>query len=138
MAEEKKKISVKSLVGEFKDHWNVPAEGKYVPYKEYVSVLWAVGGDYSLTRVLNYLSFGLGCYLVAFYYEIPILTFSVINAFFMIQGYFWSIMSMMINDNLGFLPKKTEKAFYVLYLFFTGLGILFLVLDFSVIIINLQ
>ncbi len=134
MAEEKKKISVKSLVGEFKDHWNVPAEGKYVPYKEYVSVLWAVGGDYSLTRVLNYLSFGLGCYLVAFYYEIPILTFSVINAFFMIQGYFWSIMSMMINDNLGFLPKKTEKAFYVLYLFFTGLGILFLVLDFSVII----
>ena len=134
MAAEKKKISVKSLVGEFKDHWNVPAEGKYVPYKEYVSVLWAVGGDYSLTRVLNYLSFGLGCYLVAFYYEIPILTFSVINAFFMIQGYFWSIMSMMINDNLGFLPKKTEKAFYVLYLFFTGLGILFLVLDFSVII----
>ena len=134
MAEEKKKISVKSLVGEFKDHWNVPAEGKYVPYKEYVSVLWAVGGDYSLTRVLNYLSFGLGCYLVAFYYEIPILTFSVINAFFMIQGYFWIIMSMMINDNLGFLPKKTEKAFYVLYLFFTGLGILFLVLDFSVII----
>lgn len=134
MAEEKKKISVKSLVGEFKDHWNVPAEGKYVPYKEYVSVLWAVGGDYSLTRVLNYLGFGLGCYLVAFYYEIPILTFSVINAFFMIQGYFWSIMSMMINDNLGFLPKKTEKAFYVLYLFFTGLGILFLVLDFSVII----
>lgn len=131
MASEKKKINIKSLVGEFKDHWNVPAEGKYVPYKEYISVLWAVGGDYALTRVLNYLGFGLGCYLVAFYYEIPILTFSVINAFFMIQGYFWSILSMMVNDNLGFLPKKTERIFYVIYLFFTVLGILFLVFDFS-------
>ncbi|MBQ3044894.1 MAG: MFS transporter [Clostridia bacterium] len=130
MAKEKK-INLKSVVTDFKDHWNIPAEGRYVPYKEYVSVLWAVGGDYSLTRVLNYLGFGLGCYLVAFYYEIPILTFSVINAFFMIQGYFWSIMSMMVNDNLGFLPKKTEKAFYVLYLFFTALGIIFLVFDFS-------
>lgn len=130
----KKKLDVKAVVSEFRDHWNIPAEGKYVPYKEYVSVLWAVGGDYSLTRVLNYLGFGLGCYLVAFYYEIPILTFSVINAFFMIQGYFWSIMSMMVNDNLGFLPKKTEKAFYALYLFFTALGILFLVFDFSEII----
>lgn len=131
MAKEKKKLDIKAVASEFRDHWNIPAEGKYVPYKEYVSVLWAVGGDYSLTRVLNYLGFGLGCYLVAFYYEIPILTFSVINAFFMIQGYFWSIMSMMINDNLGFLPKKTEKAFYALYLFFTALGILFLVFDFS-------
>ena len=41
---------------------------------------------------------------------------------------------MVVNDNLGFLPKKTEKAFYTLYLFFTGLGILFLIFDFSRII----
>lgn len=134
MASEKKKFDVKSFIGEFKDHWSIPAEGKHVPYKEYLSVFWAVGGDYSLTRVLNYLGFGLGCYLVAFYYEIPILTFSVIGAFFMVQGYFWSIMSMMINDNLGFLPKKTEKAFRILYLTFAVLGVLFLVFDFSEII----
>ncbi len=95
---------------------------------------FAVGGDYALSRVLGYLAFGTGCYLIMYYYEIPILTFTVISAFFMIQGYFWSIMSMVVNDNLGFLPKKTEKAFYTLYLFFTGLGILFLIFDFSRII----
>ncbi len=131
MAAEKKKLDIKALLGEFKDHWNVPAEGKYVPYKEYISVFFSVGGDYALTRVLNYLGFGLGCYLVAFYYEIPILTFSVIGAFFMVQGYFWSILSMMINDNLGFLPKKTERIFYIIYFFFTALGLLFLIFDFS-------
>lgn len=134
MAGEPKGNKLKSFIGEFKDHWTVPAEGKYVPYKEYLSVFSAVGGDYALQRVLNYLSFGTGCYLVIFYYEIPVLTFSVIAAFFMIQGYFWSIINMIINDNLGFLPKKTERAFYILYLFFTALGIITLVFDFSEVI----
>ncbi len=123
-----------SFFSQFKDHWNVPQEGRYVPYKEYLSVFLGVGGDYALQRVLNYLSFGTGCFLVIFYYEIPILTFSVIGAFFMVQGYFWSILNMIVSDNLGFLPKKTEKRFYILYLFFTVLGILFLVFDFSEII----
>ncbi len=133
-SEGKAKFSFKNVLGEFRDHWNIPAEGKYVPYKEYLSVFLAVGGDYALSRVLGYISFGLGCYLIMYYYEIPILTFSIIGAFFMIQGYFWSILSMMVNDNLGFLPKKTERMFYALYLSVAALGILFLVFDFSVIL----
>ncbi len=133
-SEGKTKFSFKNVLGEFKDHWNIPAEGKYVPYKEYLSVFLAVGGDYALSRVLGYISFGLGCYLIMYYYEIPILTFSVIGAFFMVQGYFWSILSMMVNDNLGFLPKKTERMFYALYLSVAALGVLFLVFDFSVIL----
>ena len=129
-----KGAKVKAFFGEFKDHWNTPKEGRYVPYKEYLSVFFGVGGDYALQRVLNYLSFGTGCFLVIFYYEIPVLTFSIIGAFFMVQGYFWSILNMIISDNLGYLPKKTEKKLYVLYFFFTALGILFLVFDFSTII----
>lgn len=131
MASGGKGAKIKSFFGEFKDHWNVPAEGKYVPYKEYLSVFLGVGGDYALQRVLNYLSFGTGCFLVIFYYEIPVLTFSIIAAFFMVQGYFWGIINMIINDNLGFLPKKTERKFYILYLFFTVLGLVFLIFDFS-------
>ena len=131
MAGAGKGAKLKSFFNEFKDHWNTPAPGKYVPYKEYLSVFFGVGGDHSLQRVLGYLSFGTGCFLVIFYYEIPVLTFSIIGAFFMVQGYFWSILNMIISDNLGFLPKKTEKKMYVLYFFFTALGILFLVFDFS-------
>ena len=131
MASGGKGAKIKSFFGEFKDHWNVPAEGKYVPYKEYLSVFLGVGGDYALQRVLNYLSFGTGCFLVIFYYEIPVLTFSIIAAFFMVQGYFWGIINMIINDNLGFLPKKTERKFYILYLFFTVFGLVFLIFDFS-------
>ena len=64
-----KGAKVKAFFGEFKDHWNTPKEGRYVPYKEYLSVFFGVGGDYALQRVLNYLSFGTGCFLVIFYYE---------------------------------------------------------------------
>ncbi len=129
-----KAAKVKNFIGQFGKYWNTPQPGRFVPYKEYLSVFLGVGGDYALQRVLNYLSFGTGCFLVIFYYEIPVLTFSVIGTFFMIQGYFWGIIGMIINDNLGFLPKKTERLFYALYFFFAFLGVLFLVVDFSEII----
>ena len=119
------------LKADFKEHWKVPAEGKYVPYKEYISIFLAVGGNYALQRVLGFLSFGTGCYLVAFYYEIPILTFTAINAFFIVAGYFWSILNMGVDANLGFLPKKTEKKYFTVYLAFAALGLLFLFADFS-------
>ena len=130
----KAKGAVKSFFQQFIKHWNVPAEGRYVPYKEYFWVFLAVGGDYSLKRVLNYISFTTACYLVIFYYEIPILTFSVITALFLVQGYFWNLINMMVADNLGFLPKRTERSLYALYLTFAALGVLFLVLDFSAIL----
>lgn len=119
---------------EIKTHWKTPAEGKFVPYKEYLSIFLAVGGNYSLSYLLGFLSFGTGCYLVAFYYEIPILTFTAINAFFILAGYFWSILSMGVDANLGFLPKKTERKYFAVYLSFAAVGLLFLFLDFSKII----
>lgn len=122
---------LKNFFGEFTTHWSKPAPGKYVPYKEYLSVFIGGGGDYALQRVLGLLSFGTGCWLVVFYYQIPVLTFSIIGTFFMVQGYFWSILNMIVSDNLGFLPKKTERSFNLIYAFFVVLGILFLVFDFA-------
>lgn len=124
----------KDLFTDFRTHWKTPAEGRYVPYKEYISLFFAVGGNYSLTYLLGFLSFGTGCYLVAFYYEIPILTFTAINAFFIISGYFWSILSMGVDANLGILPKKTEKKYFAVYLSFAAIGLAFLIFDFSRII----
>ncbi|NMP38239.1 MAG: hypothetical protein GX051_09020 [Clostridiales bacterium] len=122
------------LFREFKDHWRVPAEGKFVPYKEYGSVFLGVGGDYGMREVTGKIAFSSGCFLIMYYYNIPILAFSAIAAFFALQGYFWSILSMIVSDNLGFVPKKTERRLYILYGVFAALGLLFMVLDFSKII----
>ncbi|MBQ7639191.1 MAG: MFS transporter [Clostridia bacterium] len=129
MAKENGKL--KSVFTEIKTHWKTPAPGKYVPYKEYLSIFGAAGGDYTLQYLTGFLSFGTGCYLVAFYYQIPLLTFAAINTFFIAINYLWNILGMGVDANLGFLPKKVERKYFAVYLSFAALGILMLVFDFS-------
>ena len=122
---------VKAFFKDMKEHWSTPAPGKYVPYKEYFSIFGAVGGNYALSYVNGFLGFGTGCYLVAFYYQIPILTFSAIGTFFMATGYLWSILGMGIDANLGFLPKKTQAKYFTVYLSFAALGLVLMIFDLS-------
>ena len=129
MAESKGKV--KALFSDFKAHWRTPAPGKYVPYKEYLSIFGAVGGDYTLQYLCKFLSFGTSCYLVAFYYQIPLLTYAAINTFFLAINYLWNILSMGVDANLGFLPKKVERKYFAVYLSFTALGVLLLIFDFA-------
>ena len=129
MAENKGKV--KAFFSDVKTYWKSPPPGKHVPYREYLSIFGAVGGDYTLKTLAGMLGFGMGCYLVAFYYQIPLLTFSVINTFFLAISYLWNILDMGVDANLGFLPKKVEKKYFTIYLSFTALGILLLVFDFS-------
>lgn len=133
MAKEKTKKK-DNIFKEMKKYWNTPAEGKYVPYKEYFSIFAAVGGDYTLKYLQSFLTFGTGCYLIAHYYEIPLLTFSAINVFFIATTYFWNLLTMGVDANLGFLPKKIERRYNAVYLTFTVLGLLMLIFDFSVIL----
>lgn len=68
---------------------------------------------------------------MSLYYEIPLLTFSAISVFFIATGYFWNILSMGVDANLGFLPKKVERRYNAIYLFFAALGLLMLIFDLS-------
>ena len=133
MAKEKAKKK-DNIFKEMKKYWNTPAEGKHVPYKEYFSIFAAVGGDYTLKYLQSFLTFGTGCYLIAHYYEIPLLTFSAINVFFIASTYFWNLLTMGVDANLGFLPKKIEQKYNAVYLTFTVLGLLMLIFDFSFIL----
>lgn len=124
----------KNIFKDMKTYWHTPPEGRFVPYKEYFSVFGAVGGDYTLKYLQSFLTFGTSCYLIAYYYEIPILTFSAINVFFLASTYFWNILSMGVDANLGFLPPKIEKKYNAVYLSLTLLGLLMLIFDLSVIL----
>ena len=120
-----------SFFSNIKEHWRTPAPGRYVPFKEYLSIFGAIGGDYTLAYLRSFLSFGTGCYLVAFYYQIPILTFSAITTFFIAFSYLWNILNMGVDANLGFLPKKVERKYFAVYLSFAALGLLMLIFNFS-------
>lgn len=130
---EKKKLgtAVKELGKDIKTHWKTPAKGKYVPYKEYLDILLGVGSNYVGQKTLEYLTFAASCYLMMYHYKLPYLTFSIIALINMPLNYIWTLIGWVINDNLGFLPKKTERKFNILYFALIGIGIYMIVGDFS-------
>ena len=78
---------LKWFAGEIKDHWSTPAEGKYVPYKEYKDVVIGVGANYTGSKTLEYIGFWSSCFLIMHHYKLPYLTFSVIGLLNMPLGY---------------------------------------------------
>ncbi len=120
---------VKWLFGEIKTHWNTPSPGKYVPYKEYKDVIISVGSNYAGSKTLEYIAFAASCYLMMYHYKLPYLTFSIINIINMPLGYIWTLIWWFVCDNLGFLPKKTERKLNLLYLCMTLLGLSMIIFD---------
>ena len=121
----------KDLFTEIKTHWHTPAEGKYVPYKEYKDVVFAVGSNYAGSKVLEYIGFWSSCYLIMHHYKLPYLTFSVIGILNMPLGYISALIWWFVCDNLGFLPKKTERKLYFVYALMMIFGISTILFDYS-------
>ncbi len=122
---------IKNFGTEIKTHWKTPAPGKYVPYREYLDIWLGVGSNYSGSKVLEYISFAASCYLMMYHYKLPYITFSIINIINMPLNYIWTLIGWVINDNLGFLPKKTEKKFYGLYFALIVIGLSMIIGDWS-------
>lgn len=122
---------VKELFTEIKTHWKTPAPGKYVPYREYGDILVGGGSNYVASKTLDYLSFAASCYLMMYHYKLPYLTFSIINLINMPLNYIWTMMGWVINDNLGFLPKRTERKFNAVYLLLIVIGLSMIIGDYS-------
>ena len=121
----------KSLFTEIKTHWDTPAEGKYVPYKEYKDIVFAVGSNYAGEKTLEFITFASSCYLIMHHYKLPYLTFSVINIINLPLTYISQLIWWFVCDNLGFLPKKTERKLNFVYIAILLFGIASLVFDFS-------
>lgn len=122
---------MKELFTDIKTHWKKPAQGKYVPYREYLDILVGNGSNYVGNKTLEYLTFAAGCYLMMYHYKLPYLTFSIIALINMPLNYIWTMMGWVINDNLGFLPKKTERKFNGVYLLLIVIGLAMIIGDFS-------
>lgn len=131
MAEEKQGSGVKGLVKEIKTYWRKPAPGKHVPYREYLDIFVGSGSNYAGSKTLEYIGFAASCYLMMYHYKLPYITFAIIGIINMPLNYIWTLIGWVINDNLGFLPKKTERKFYGLYMFLIVAGLYMIWGDFS-------
>ena len=117
------KGKIGSFFTEVKTHWKTPAEGKYVPYREYKDLFLGIGANYTGSKMLESIGFWASCYLFMYHYKLPYLTFSFIGIINMPLNYIWTLIGWIINDNLGFLPKKTERKFYGLYFSLIVIGL---------------
>ncbi len=125
------KDTFKRFFTEVKTHWNTPADGKYVPYKEYKDIFVAVGSNYTASKVLEYIYFATGCFLIMHHYKLPYLTFSIISIINMPLGYVTALIWWFVCDNLGFLPGKTEKKLYAVYMSMILFGLSLILFDVS-------
>ncbi len=125
------KDNIRGFASEVKAHWNKPSEGRYVPYKDYANIFLAVGSNYSASKVLEYIAFATGCFLIMHHYQLPYLTFSIIAIINMPLGYVTSLIWWFVCDNLGFLPKKTEKLLYTVYVSMIAFGLALIFFDAS-------
>lgn len=122
---------VKNFATDIKTHWNTPEKGKYVPYKEYLDIFFGVGSNYAGSKTLEYIGFAASCYLMMYHYKLPYITFSIISIINMPLNYVWALMGWVINDNLGFLKKKTERKFYSVYFLLIFIGLSMIIGDWS-------
>jgi len=125
------KETLQNFFTEVKTHWKTPAEGKYVPYKEYLNIFFAVGSNYTASKVLEYIYFATGCFLIMHHYKLPYLTFSIISIINMPLGYVTALIWWFVCDNLGFLPGKTEKKLYGVYIGMVLFGLSCIFFDYS-------
>ena len=124
---------VKTFLADVKEHWSVPdsSKGRYVPYKEYLTIFGGVAMNYGVQSPLKYIGFSATCYLIMYHYKLPYLAFSIIALIGMPLGYLWNILGWVVKDNLGILEKKAEKKLMIIYGSISVIGLLFLILDLS-------
>ena len=116
-----------------KAHWNEPdtANGKYVCGKEYMYVFFGVAANYAAQAPFKYISFAASCFLIMYHYDLPYLSFSVISLIGLPLSYLWNLLEWFVEDNLGILPKRTERRMNALYLSVAAAGLLLLIFDVS-------
>lgn len=125
---------VKDFVTNVRTHWNTPdtSKGNYVSFKEYFDIFLGVSFNYAAQSPLGYIGFAAGCFLIMYHYDLPYLAFSIVGLIGIPLSYLWSIIGWIVNDNLGFMKKKTEAIMYTIYFSATALGLLLLIADISV------
>ena len=126
-------MSAKTFFADVKEHWNTPdtSKGKYVPYKEYLQIFGGVAFNYGAQSPLEYIKFAATCFLIMYHYRLPYLAFSVITLIGLPMSYLWNILTWVVNDNLGFLGKKRETRFSIIYGASMLIGLLFVLVDLS-------
>ncbi len=116
-------VKGKNTIKDVKTYWNHPREGEYVSNKEFMYFILGAGGCQSAAGGEQYLYFSAGCFFVGAIYGLAMQDFVRLGFVYMILGYFFAPIDMLVMDNLGKVPRKTMRSVNRICLCYAVFGI---------------
>lgn len=110
-----KKISVGQITGEIKGHWREPAEGKYIPYKEFVAYSFGGIGVNTINSLFGYVALTANCLLLGSAYQIAPMDLAIMSLVMSILNLVKTPFISMLVDN-----TNTKYGKFRPYLLVTG------------------
>lgn len=107
---------IKGLPKEIKAHWSTPAEGKYIPYKEFAAYSFGGIGVNTLNSLFTYVALTANCLLIGSAYGIKPTHLAWMNIIMGIIGLIKAPFISMMIDNTNSKYGKFRP-----YLLYTGL-----------------
>ncbi len=121
------KTNVSSIVTNIKTHWNKPAEGKYISYKEFTA--YSVGGIgvNTVNSLFSYVGLSANCLLLGSAYQIKPMDLAIMSLIISILSLVKTPFISMLIDN-----TNTKYGKFRPYLLYTGIptAILLIVMTF--------
>lgn len=110
------KINVSSIVTNIKTHWNKPAKGKYISYKEFTA--YSVGGIgvNTVNSLFSYVGLSANCLLLGSAYQIKPMDLAIMSLIISILSLVKTPFISMLIDN-----TNTKYGKFRPYLLYTGI-----------------
>ena len=108
------KAKIKSWIDYFKAHWNTPKEGEDVSIKEFTSLGLGGMGVNGIAYLGTVISFNVASYLIGPIFGLGVDDIYIVGMIGSIMGLLFNPLHMLITDNLGELPKKTNMFIHIL------------------------
>ncbi len=106
---------IKELPREIKNHWNTPAEGKYIPYKEFAAYSFGGIGVNTINALFTYVGLSANCLLIGSAYGIKPTHLAWLNIIMGIINLIKAPFISMMIDNTNSKYGKFRP-----YLLYTG------------------
>ncbi|MGI6594769.1 MAG: MFS transporter [Christensenellales bacterium] len=117
------KAKIKSWIDYFKAHWNTPKEGEDVSIKEFTSLGLGGMGVNGIAYLGTVISFNVASYLIGPIFGLGVDDIYIVGMIGSIMGLLFNPLHMLITDNLGELPKKTNMFIHILSAILCAAGI---------------
>jgi len=104
--------AVKQVFRDIKTYWEKPKEGNYISFKEMKNYIIGCMGVSGVNNALSYIGWAVTCPLIGHIYGLKFEDLYYITLINLPFSYIFQPIWMVIQDNIGNVPKKTMRGIH--------------------------